>query len=108
MLDAPPRTAGGHRSYGSADVRRLRFVRRARELGFSIDDIRTLLALAEQGGASCNDVRDIAVAHLADVRAKLADLAKLEEVLAGTVAECDAQSGVTPAPVCPVLEVLQA
>ncbi len=108
LLTAPPRTRGGHRSYGVADLHRLRFIRRARELGFAIDDVRALLALANQGGASCGDVRSIAAAHLADVRAKLADLARLEEILADTVAECDAQCEATFAPICPVLEVLQA
>lgn len=108
LLDAPPRTRGGHRSYSDTDVSRLRFVRRARELGFGIDDIRTLLAMAEQGGASCGEVRDIAAAHLADIRAKLEDLRKLEGILAGTVAECDSRCEATSAPACPVLEVLQS
>ena len=108
LLDAPPRTRGGHRSYNGADVRRLRFVRRARELGFGIDDIRALLALAGQGGGSCGEVRDIAAAHLADIRAMLEDLRKLERILAGTVAECDSHCETTSAPVCPVIEVLQS
>ena len=81
LLNAPPRTRGGHRSYNGADVRRLRFVRRARELGFGIDDIRAFLALAGQGGGSCGEVRDIAAQHLADIRAKLEDLRKLERIL---------------------------
>jgi MerR family transcriptional regulator, mercuric resistance operon regulatory protein len=86
----------------------LRFIRRARELGFGIEDIRALLALSARELASCAQARDIAVARLADVRAKRDDLAKLETILADTIAQCDAQcgSGVTPA--CPVLEVLQA
>ena len=108
LLAAPPRTRGGYRSYDNADLRRLQFVRRARRLGFGIEDIRALLALAEQDGASCGDVRDIAAAHLADVRARLADLAKLEDILAETVDECDAWCCATPAPACPVLEVLQS
>jgi MerR family mercuric resistance operon transcriptional regulator len=108
LLHAPPRTHGGHRSYAEAHIRRLRFVRRARELGFGIDAIRTLLALADGSGTSpCSAVRDIAAAHLADVRAKLADLSKLEGTLAETVSQCDAECCVTPAPVCPILEVLQ-
>ena len=108
LLPAPPRTAGGHRSYADGHVRRLRFVRRARELGFGIDNIRALIALAEQEPAPCHDARAIAAAHLADVRNRLADLAALERSLAATVEQCDAQCRRTPAPACPVLDALQA
>jgi MerR family mercuric resistance operon transcriptional regulator len=108
LLAAPSRTPGGHRSYGAADLRRLRFIRRARELGFTIDDVRTLLGLAGQRGASCGEVRDVAAAHLAAVKAKIDDLTRLEGILADTVARCDRQRHATPAPECPVLEVLQS
>lgn len=104
ILPVPSRTESGRRTYGPEKVRQLAFVRRARELGFSLDDIRALLALAEPGQVSCADVRRIAMDHLEDVRAKLADLAKLEHVLAGTVARCSGEK----APACPVLDVLNA
>ena len=107
LLPAPPRTSNGYRSYDDADVRRLQLVRRARKLGFGIEDIRALLALAEQDGASCSEVRVIAAAHLVDVQERLADLEKLEQVLSATVAACDARCCVSPAPVCPVLDVLE-
>ncbi len=107
LLDAPPRTRGGHRSYRDQHIRQLQFVRRARALGFGIDAIRALLALAEGDNSSCHEVRNIAALHLADVRAKLADLSKLECILADTVAQCDAECCATPAPICPVLEILQ-
>jgi MerR family transcriptional regulator, mercuric resistance operon regulatory protein len=104
----PPRTAGGHRSYHAEHVERLRFVRRARELGFGIENIRTLLALALRGNSSCAEAREVAAFHLADVRAKRDDLAKLEKVLADTIAQCDSQCCGMSQPPCPVLEVLQA
>jgi MerR family mercuric resistance operon transcriptional regulator len=104
LLPVPPRTPSGRRSYRSNHVRRLRFIRRARELGFGIEDIRVLLALAEPGHSSCAKVRDIATAHLGAVRAKLTDLAKLEDLLADTVARCSGK----PVPVCPVLDMLNA
>ena len=107
LLDAPPRTRGGHRSYDDADVRRLRFVRRARKLGFGIDDIRALLALAGQEGGSCIAVRDIA-AHLTDIRAKLEDLQKLERILRARSPSVTSHCETTSAPVCPVIEVLQS
>jgi MerR family transcriptional regulator, mercuric resistance operon regulatory protein len=105
-LVAPPeRTAGGHRQYAEPALRRLVFIRRARELGFGIQAIRVLLDLSEPGHRSCGDVRTIAASHLAEVRAKIADLIRLESVLAETVSRCAAND---PAPNCPVLEMLEA
>jgi MerR family mercuric resistance operon transcriptional regulator len=102
MLAPPPRTASGRRVYDSRDLRILVFVRRARELGFSLDEIRALLRLGGPEKASCREVREIAAHHLEDIRAKLSDLKKLERLLAKTVARC---SGKT-APDCPVLDIL--
>jgi MerR family mercuric resistance operon transcriptional regulator len=108
LLPAPPRSAAGRRCYAPEHGERLRFVRRARALGFGLDNIRALLTLAAQDSGSCAQARALAAAHLADVRAKRADLARLEAILADTVAQCDAQccGGAAPAPACPVLEVL--
>jgi MerR family mercuric resistance operon transcriptional regulator len=107
LLAAPPRTRGGHRSYRNEHIKRLKFVRRAREFGFGIDAIRALLALAEGDNPSCQEVRNIAAMHLADVRTKLADLLKLEGILSKTVTQCDIECSASPAPLCPVLEILQ-
>jgi len=101
MLD-PPRTAGGRRVYGTTDLRILVFIRRSRELAFSLDEIRALLRLGGPDKASCREVREIAARHLEDIRAKLSDLKKLERLLSKTVARC---SGKT-APDCPVLDIL--
>ena len=102
MLAPPPRTASGRRVYDSTDLRILVFIRRARELGFSLDEIRALLRLGGPEKASCREVREIAAHHLEDIRAKLGDLKKLERLLSKTVARC---SGKT-APDCPVLDIL--
>jgi MerR family mercuric resistance operon transcriptional regulator len=102
MLAPPPRTTSGRRAYDTTDLRILVFIRRGRELGFSLDEIRTLLRLGGPEKASCREVRDIAAHHLEDIRAKLGDLRKLERLLAKTVARC---SGKT-APDCPVLDIL--
>ena len=102
MLAPPPRTASGRRVYDSTALRVLVFIRRSRELGFSLDEIRALLRLGGPEKASCREVRDIAAHHLEDIRAKLGDLKKLERLLAKTVARC---SGKT-APDCPVLDIL--
>lgn len=97
-----PIRRGRYRSYEIADVKRLSFVRRARELGFPIDGVRALLALAEGGRASCSDARSLAEAHLNDVQTKIADLRRMEQVLGLTVEACDAgdNSG------CPLLDAL--
>jgi MerR family mercuric resistance operon transcriptional regulator len=104
LIAKPARTSGGQRSYSGEDARHLAFVRRARELGFSIDDIRALLKLAAPGQQSCAEVRSIASAHLTNVQTKLADLARLEKILAATVDQCSGDAS----PTCPVLEMLEA
>ena len=102
LMPPPARTTNGHRAYEQIHLRRLAFIRRARELGFSIEDIRALLALAEPSRASCAEVREIAQMHLDEVKAKLADLTKLEGILAATIAQCSGNA----APSCPVLNML--
>jgi MerR family mercuric resistance operon transcriptional regulator len=104
MLPAPRRTASGRRVYGAEDVRTLAFIRRARELGFTLEEISALLALRGQHTIACDEVRAIADAHLMSVRAKLADLTRLEAILAATVAQCSGEAS----PICPVLDMLDA
>jgi len=102
LLPAPPRSAGGYRIYGRGHLRRLAFIRRGRSLGFPLEEIRVLLRLAEGGGA-CSEVRALAEGHLAQVRAKIADLRRMERTLARTAARCGGG-----APACPVVEALLA
>ena len=89
----PPAARGGaghYRRYGAADAERLRFVRRARDLGFSLDEVRELLALAaEDPDRPCGEVNRIASAHLAQVEAKLAQLRALRAELGRLIAACD-------------------
>jgi MerR family transcriptional regulator, mercuric resistance operon regulatory protein len=75
MLPALPRTSGGRRAYDANHLRILAFIRRSRELGFSLDEIRALIRLGEPARASCRQARDIASHHLDDIRAKIADFA---------------------------------
>jgi MerR family transcriptional regulator, mercuric resistance operon regulatory protein len=102
ILRPPPRTEGGRRVYGPTEIRLLAFIRRGRELGFGLDDIRALLALGAPGKASCADVREIAAHHLGDIRSKIDDLRKLERLLAKTIAQCSGSR----VPDCPVLDIL--
>jgi Cu(I)-responsive transcriptional regulator len=104
LMPAPPRTAGNYRDYSGAHVSRLTFTRRARDLGFSIEQIRALLDLADQKEQSCAAVDAIAREHLAEVKRKLADLAALRRELDsligqcrhGTVAECRILEALAP------------
>jgi MerR family transcriptional regulator, mercuric resistance operon regulatory protein len=102
LLRKPARSTGGYRLYRSGDIDRLCFIRRARDLGFSLDEIRRLLDLADQKSRSCRRVHDIAAEHLAEVRMKIEHLQRMERVLADMVKTC-AQGTM---PICPLLETL--
>lgn len=102
ILPKPPRSAGGHRIYGQEQSMRLSFVRRGRELGFSLDEIRGLLQLVDGGRYTCAEVKTITLDHLADVRRKIADLRRLERTLADVAGKC--RGGKVPD--CPVIEAL--
>jgi MerR family mercuric resistance operon transcriptional regulator len=103
MLPAPPRTASGRRVYGPAETRTLTFIRRSRELGFTLEEVRALLALsAGNGQEACAEARELAAGHLADIRAKIADLKAMESVLADTVRRCEAGEAAG----CPLIDAL--
>lgn len=102
LLPDPPRSANGYRIYDESHVRRLRFILRARELGFAIEEIRGLLQLVDGGNQTCAEVKARTEKHLADVRTKIADLRRIERVLATTAASCSGDD----VPECPVLEAL--
>jgi Predicted transcriptional regulators len=103
LLAAPPRTQGGHRLYDEHHVRTLSFIKRARELGFAPGDVRAILNLGGPADACCDEVRTIAVHHLEQVRLKMADLAKLERLLASTVERCSGGH----VPDCAVIDMLE-
>ena len=88
LLPSAPRTAGGHRVFGEDHLRRLLFIRRSRELGFSGTEVRALLGLVD-GGYTCDEVRDLTLRHLADVRAKIAGLRRLEKTLTTIASKCE-------------------
>lgn len=102
VMSDPPRHPNGYRSYGQDHVRQLRFVMRARNLGFSLEEIRGLLSLVDSRSHSCAEVEGIASAHLQEVLHKIANLQQIAKVLSDTIAQC---SG-TDIPECPVLDAL--
>lgn len=102
MLPDPPRTASGYRLYDEKHLVRLRFILRARELGFPIEEIRGLLGLVDGAAPTCGEVKARTEKHLADVRARISDLRRIERVLAQTAKQCSGDD----VPDCPVLEAL--
>jgi MerR family mercuric resistance operon transcriptional regulator len=99
LIEKPRRTVGGLMLYRTDDISRLTFVRRTRELGFSTDDIRELLGLTKGGPHTCSNVHDVAERHLVDIRRRLADLARLESVLAPLVSACPQTGSVNHCPI---------
>jgi DNA-binding transcriptional MerR regulator len=90
LLPRADRRAGGHRVYGQPDLRRLTLIKRCRDFGFPIEQVRTLVALTESLSRDCVEARDLAQAHLGTVRQKLKDLRALEKSLVQFVERCDA------------------
>jgi len=106
LLPRADRRVGGQRTYGDDATERLIFIRRCRDFGFSIPQVRTLLALMQDATRSCDEARDLAAGHLAAVRAKLEDLKRLEKEIAGLVGSCETLCCGGPAPDCVVLDDL--
>jgi DNA-binding transcriptional MerR regulator len=106
LLPAPRRTTGNYRSYATEHLRRLGFIRRARELGFSIEDVRELLKLAAHGEQPCEEVDKLVARHLETTEKKIEALTRLRRELRGTlalckggrVAECRVIQALSPAP----------
>jgi Cu(I)-responsive transcriptional regulator len=88
LLPPPPRTRGNYRAYRRSHLDRLRFIRRSRELGFSLDAVRDLLRLSDDQKRSCVEIDELARVHLADLEDKLADLVALRRVLGQLVDQC--------------------
>jgi MerR family mercuric resistance operon transcriptional regulator len=104
VMPKPPRKNGRQRLYDESHVQRLTFVRRGRELGFALDEVRTLLALADRGEEACAETKEMTLRHLTIVRGKIASLRKLERALRDMTDACrpGRQSS------CPILDTLSA
>lgn len=89
LLPQAERASNGHRYYRDSDLKRLTFIKRCRDFGFSIDQVRALVSLFENGDRSCIEVRDMAQEHLDSVRVKLDEMRQLEASLAAFVDGCD-------------------
>jgi MerR family mercuric resistance operon transcriptional regulator len=102
LVPDPPRSEGGHRVYGPSHVQRLSFIRRCRELGFSLDGIRNMLGLVDGGEYTCAEMLEIARAHIADVRSKIRDLKRIETALVRMTQKCSGKR----ARECAIVDIL--
>jgi MerR family mercuric resistance operon transcriptional regulator len=103
LLAEPARKASGYRQYGADVVARLRFIRRAKELGFSLKEIAELIGLRLDPDTTCAEVKQRARAKLADIDAKIRDLQRMKEALLKVTASC---RGRGPTSACPILDAL--
>jgi len=102
IMPRPDRTQGGNRQYNHEQLKRLSFVKRCRDLGFSLDEIRALLQMVDRDDFTCNEVHTMTVSHLATVKHKLDDLKRLEKSLKKMASQCS-QGDV---PECPIIDTL--
>ena len=102
IMPVPARSAGGYRIYEPGHLKRLGFVRRGRELGFGLDELRGLLRLVDGHTYTCAEVRTLTLDHLAEVRRKIRDLRRLGRVMADMAAQCTGDR----VPQCPVIDAL--
>jgi len=106
LLPRAVRQSGGQRRYDAADVRRLTLIRRCREFGFSIEQVRALVELVDDPTSSCTTAREIGQAHLEAVRAKRRELLALEKMIAAFVERCDVECAGGAGPDCAPLVAL--
>tara|TARA_B110000971_G_C19695192_1_gene357247 strand:- start:45 stop:449 length:405 start_codon:yes stop_codon:yes gene_type:complete len=104
LLPKPDRTRGGNRQYNYEQLKRLKFVRRSRDLGFSIAKIKALLEMVDGVDLTCGEVHDMTIFHLSNVKTKIADLRQLEKTLKKIAAECSKGD----LPDCPIIDTLFA
>ena len=105
LLPAPARTASGYRSYSDDHLRRLRFIQRARALGFSADQVRELLELSDpQQGHTRAEVKSLTEVHIDEIAGKIRDLQRIKRRLTEISSHCDGSA--LGAETCPILETL--
>jgi len=102
IMPEPDRTQGGNRQYNYEQLKRLSFIRRCRDLGFSLDEIRALLEMVDRQDFSCGEVHAMTIAHLSSVKQKLNHLRRLEKTLKSMASEC--RRGDVPE--CPIINTL--
>ena len=102
LMPEPARTPTGYRVYDDLQLKRLSFIKRCRELGFTLQEIEALLKLVDRGDYTCAEIRDHTIAHLRDVDERIRDLKRMQRTLKNMVADCEGQL----VPECPIIESL--
>lgn len=102
LMPKPPRSKGGHRLYEKDHLKRLSFIRRSRDLGFTLEEVRGLLRMIDGHDYTCVEVKVLTLNHLQEVQQKIADLRRLERVLKTMAAECEGGN----VPDCPIIDAL--
>jgi len=102
VMPKPPRSAGGYRLYTGEHLKRLTFIRRGRELGFTLDELRGLLRLVDGHAYTCAEVRALTLDHVAGIRRKIADLKRLERAMTNVSSQCSGKR----VPDCPIIDAL--
>ena len=102
VMPKPARSAGGYRLYTAEHLKRLIFIRRGRELGFALDELRDLLRLVDGHAYACAEVRTLTLRHIADIGRRIADLKRLERVMVNISSRCSGKR----IPDCPIIDAL--
>ncbi len=102
LMPDPVRSSGGHRVYNKKHLQRISFIRRCRELGFNLKDVRGLLDLVDGSKYTCSEVRDYTTIHINDIKQKIRDLQKMQRTLKIMVSQCDGKL----VPECPIIDAL--
>ena len=104
LIDQPPRKSSGYRQYPTDTVERVRFIRRAKQLGFSLKEIKELLSLRIDPDTTCGDIRDRALIKIGDIESKMKTLQRMKQSLKELALACDGQGSVSE---CPILEAME-
>jgi MerR family mercuric resistance operon transcriptional regulator len=104
LIEEPPRRPSGYRQYPPDTVRRVRFIRRAKDLGFTLKEVSELLSLRVHPGTACGDVKTLARAKVADIEAKIAELERMKVVLERLSKACGRERDMSA---CPILDSLE-
>jgi MerR family mercuric resistance operon transcriptional regulator len=103
-MPEPPRSAGGHRLYALDHVKRLTFIRRCRELGFSIEEVKEMLSFIDEPGHACSEVKSMTLQHAKKIKQKIKDLTRLEKALKSMAGKCEGEKYSVEQ--CPIIDVL--
>jgi MerR family copper efflux transcriptional regulator len=104
LISEPKRTDSGYRQYPESAIKRIRFIQRAKEVGFTLKDIKELLSMRTQPGVTCSDIKSRAVAKIAEIEKKMDDLRRMKNALQRLAGRCSGEGFLSD---CPILDALE-